>query len=153
MTVHDMSHTETIDIAAAPQAVYDTVRQLERMGEWSPENTGGEWLEGDGSSVGDVFEGVNKIGDREWSVACVVNKAESGSTFGFYTGPAENPYVQWTYTVKASGDGATLSEHWDVLTLPPTLAEAPPEQLAGRTKMVQEGMKTTLANLKKTLES
>lgn len=152
MTVHDMTHTESIEIAAAPQAVYDTVRQLERMGEWSPENTGGQWLEGDGSSVGDVFEGDNKIGKREWSVACVVNKADAGSAFGFYTGPAEAPYVQWTYTVEAAGEGTKLTEHWDVLCLPPTLAEAPAEQLAGRTAMVQEGMKSTLTNLKATLE-
>lgn len=151
MTVNDMLHIETINIAAEPAAIYDAVRQLERMGEWSPENTGGEWLSGDGSSVGDTFEGNNKIGDREWSVVCTVNKAD-GSTFGWYTGEEANPFVEWTYTVEPSGAGAVVSERWDVLCLPPTLADFSPEQLAGRKKMVQDGMQTTLAKLKATLE-
>lgn len=152
MTVNDMTHSETITIAAAPAEIYDTIRQLERMGEWSPENTGGEWLEGDGSSAGDQFEGTNRIGEREWSVVATVNQAEPGKRFGFYTGSADDPLVQWSYQLEASDGGTAVTEVWDVVKLPSTLAEASAERLAGRKAMVQEGMATTLANLKSTLE-
>ena len=33
-------------IAAAPERVYELVSDLPRMGEWSPENTGGTWIKG-----------------------------------------------------------------------------------------------------------
>lgn len=153
MTVHDMTHSESIDIAASPAEVYNLVRQLNRMGEWSPENTGGSWIKGDGSSVGDQLEGVNRIGDREWSVVATVNIADEASAYGFYTGPADAPYVQWTYQIAANGDGTTLTEVWDVIELPPTLAEAPPKALAGRKAQVQEAMAATVTAMKATLES
>ena len=52
-------HSETVEIAASATEVYNAVRDLERMGEWSPENQGGSWIVGDGQSVGDRFEGNN----------------------------------------------------------------------------------------------
>lgn len=59
-------HEASIEIAASPEAVYALVSNLERMGEWSPENEGGQWLDGGTGQVGDWFEGFNKAGDREW---------------------------------------------------------------------------------------
>lgn len=41
MAVHGMMHNESVEIAAQPAEVFDAVRRLERMGEWSPENHGG----------------------------------------------------------------------------------------------------------------
>jgi polyketide cyclase/dehydrase/lipid transport protein len=43
MTVHGMHREASIEIHASPEAVYDLVSDLPRMGEWSPENIGGEW--------------------------------------------------------------------------------------------------------------
>ena len=43
MTVHGMHREASIEINASPEAVYDLVSDLPRMGEWSPENIGGEW--------------------------------------------------------------------------------------------------------------
>ena len=34
-----------IDIASTPERLYAMVADLTRMGEWSPENQGGEWLD------------------------------------------------------------------------------------------------------------
>lgn len=51
--------------------VYDLVRQLERMGDWSPENRG----------------------DVEWTFGVTVNAAEAGEFFAFHTGPADQPLV------------------------------------------------------------
>jgi uncharacterized protein YndB with AHSA1/START domain len=43
-------------IAASPDALWKMVSDVTRMGEWSPENTGGEWLKGaTGPAVGAKF--------------------------------------------------------------------------------------------------
>jgi Polyketide cyclase / dehydrase and lipid transport len=41
MTVHGLHREASIEIHASPEAVYDLVSDLPRMGEWSPENIGG----------------------------------------------------------------------------------------------------------------
>ena len=47
-----------ITIAAAPEAVWDLIADVTRMGEWSPETTGCEWIEGaDGPRVRAPFMG------------------------------------------------------------------------------------------------
>ena len=155
MTVHDMRHEETIDISAAPDAVYALVSDLPRMGEWSPENRGGRWAEGCSGQVGDVFHGDNKIGDREWTVECNITVAEPGQTFEFITGAAadDGPYVRWTYRMAGRGDTTQLTEIWDVEQLPPTLRALNEDQLAGRKAQVQAAMKATLAAMKNTAEA
>ena len=153
MAVHDMYHEESVVIAASRETVYDTIRQLERMGEWSPESTGGEWTSGDGTSVGDQFDGVNKIGDRVWTATATVLRADPGEAFTFHTGPSDNMMAEWSYLIEDADGGSKVTEVWEVHVLPPTLAEASAEQLAGRAAMVQESMRTTLAGLKATLES
>ena len=57
MTVHDMRHQESIDVAAPPAAVYALVSDMPRMGEFSPETVGGRWADGATGSVGDSYFG------------------------------------------------------------------------------------------------
>ena len=45
MDVTPYQHTETITIAASPEAAYELVADITRMGEWSPVVTEGEWLD------------------------------------------------------------------------------------------------------------
>jgi len=42
-------------IAATPQRLYELVSDLQRMGEWSPENCGGRWVRGASGPVEWVF--------------------------------------------------------------------------------------------------
>ena len=151
MTVHDMYHEETVEIAATAEAVYALVSDLPRMGEWSPENKGGQWLDAGSGQAGNRFEGHNKIGEREWSVVCHVTKAEPSSEFEFVTNTPEAPYVRWSYRLSGSSP-TTLTEVWNVEELPPTLVDFSPEQLAGRADMVRQAMSKTLAGIKATAE-
>lgn len=152
MTVEGMYHEESIEIDATAQEVYDTVSQLSRMGEWSPENRGGQWLDGGAGAVGDRFEGHNQIGERTWSVVAQVTRADRGSEFQFVTGDPASPYVRWTYRMTGSSP-TVLTEIWDVEQLPPTLAGLDAERLAARARAVQEGMNITLAAIRSTLQS
>src|SRR5438445_1749111 len=66
ITVHGMHREASIEIQASPEAIYDLVSDLPRMGEWSPENIGGEWQGGGSGQVGDRFIGHNRAGERTW---------------------------------------------------------------------------------------
>ena len=62
-------HEASIEIGAEPEAVYDLVSDVCRMGEWSPENLGADWVDGGTGKLGDWFDGHNKVGEREWTRA------------------------------------------------------------------------------------
>src|SRR5438034_3841222 len=89
MTVHGMHREASIEITASPEAVYDLVSNLPRMGEWSPENIGGEWQGGGSGKVGDRFIGHNRTSERAWSVPVLVTVAERGRCFTFVTRQSE----------------------------------------------------------------
>ncbi|MGY9074700.1 MAG: SRPBCC family protein [Acidimicrobiales bacterium] len=152
MTVAGMYNEETIDIAASPDVVYGLVSDLARMGEWSPETTGGRWLDGGAGAVGDQFEGDNQIGDRKWSAVAEVTVAQPGTKFEFVTGPPEGRFVRWTYRLAPNGEGTTVTEVWDVEILPGTLAKFTEDQLAGRASAVASSMQATLAGVKAAAE-
>jgi hypothetical protein len=76
MAVHGMHREASIEINASPEAVYALVSDLPRMGEWSPENIGGEWQDGGSGKVGDRYIGHNRAGERSWSVPVMVTVAE-----------------------------------------------------------------------------
>lgn len=151
MTVEGMYHEETVEIDASADDVYRLVSDIARMGEWSPENVGGDWLDGATGAVGDRFEGHNKVGEREWSVPCQVTKADPGSEFQFVTGDATDPVVRWSYRLSGSNPTA-VTEVWDVERLPSTLVDASPERLADRAAAVRAGMQQTLAGIKASAE-
>jgi len=149
-----MTHTESIEIAAPLADVFDAVRRLERMGEWSPENHGGEWVSGDGSSAGDQFLGTNRIGEREWQAPAVVTRSEPGVAFEFTVPSTDNPMADWRYGFKQTEAGTRVTESWEVFRLPESWdGDEDPARIASRTQAVQEGMRTTLAALKATLEA
>ena len=69
--------TDSIDIAAEPEAVYALISDLPRMGSWSPECTGVSWR-GDlrGAVPGARFIGHNRSGWVRWSTFGEVVAAE-----------------------------------------------------------------------------
>ena len=123
------------------------------MGEWSPENQGGSWIKGDGSTVGDQFEGNNAIGDYTWSAVAEVTRCDPGEAFCFTVGDLSNPVAEWGYHLAPSESGCTVTETWKMTQLPPSLVDAPEERIQGRVQMVAEGMATTLAKLKTSVEA
>jgi Polyketide cyclase / dehydrase and lipid transport len=152
MTVHGMHREVSIEINASPEAIYDLISDLPRMGEWSPENIGGEWQDGGNGKVGDRYIGHNRAGDRSWSVPVLITTADRGRCFEFVTRPDEGPYVRWTYRLEPSEAGTRVTEVWDVEQLPPALQDRTQEQLDERSQATEAGMATTLAALKATAE-
>jgi len=150
-------HTETITIAASPEAVYDLVSDVTRMGEWSPVCTGGAWKDASHST----FVGTNENGDLKWETTCRVDVAERGAEFTFVnTGFAGDlDLVKWSYTFEPVDDGCEVTERWEVLPAYPDFIEGllqgtpAATYLDGVIEPTRSGMAETLANLKAVAEA
>lgn len=100
-------------IASSPDAVYDLVSDVTRMGEWSPETTGCEWAgRSDGPAVGAKFRGRNRLGWHRWSMPCIVKAAEPGRRFTFDVVAGPILVSTWEYRIEPDGDGCIVTEAW-----------------------------------------
>lgn len=145
------------DIEATAAELYDMVSDLPRMGEWSPENTGGRWVGGaDGPEVGARFRGTNKSGWRFWWTANEVIEAEPGQAFAFRTTSGPLKVSVWRYRFEPSGSGAgtTVTEEWtDLRGAGIKIGGRVVSGVGDRAGHNREGMERTLANLKAAAES
>jgi uncharacterized protein YndB with AHSA1/START domain len=100
-------------IAAAPEKVWALVSDVTRMGEWSPETVGCEWV-GDRKEpvVGARFKGRNQSGWRKWSTVCTVVEASPGKSFVFDVKAGPFDISRWEYTFEQADGGTRVSESW-----------------------------------------
>ncbi len=143
----------TIHIDASPDRVYAMVSDIERMGEWSPEATGGSWLNGGTGNTGDWFEGHNRSGEREWTRECEVANAEPGRDFTFVVGGVEANCTWWSYELSPTDDGTSVTERWWLVNKTPAMAAATEEQFAGRVELTKSMLNETLGALKRAAEA
>ena len=109
---HQIEVTRTI--AATPEQVYALVSDLPRMGEWSPENTGGKWIKGaTGAAVGAKFQGTNALGKKKWKTISTVTAATPGKQFAFDVTAAGMKVAGWGFSITATDAGTTVTHFWD----------------------------------------
>jgi hypothetical protein len=144
----------TEHIEAAPEAVYALVSDLPRMGEWSPENTGGRWLGGaTGPTVGARFKGTNRNGVRRWSTTCTVVEATPGEAFSFDVAAAGLAVARWSYRITRAGTGCDVTETWvDKRNRLMDVVGGLGSGVKDRTAFTETSMRTTLARLKAAAE-
>ena len=100
-------------IRADAGRLYELVTDLPRMGDWSPENTGGRWVKGaTGPAVGARFKGTNRNGWRRWSTDVVVTTAKPGEQFTFDVSTGPIKVATWDYRFEQSGDATSVVETW-----------------------------------------
>lgn len=96
-------------VAAAPERVFALVADLPRMGEWSPENTANEWIDGaTGAVPGARFRGANRSGVRRWSTTCTVLVSDPPRLVSWASKFLGMPIAQWTYRFEPDGRGGTV---------------------------------------------
>jgi hypothetical protein len=158
-----MSGSGSIRTTARAVNVYDLVSDVTRMGEWSPEATGGEWIDGHaGARVGARFVGNNFARGNSWTTTCVVTAADPGREFAFAVEKDEGTAAHWRYTFEENGNETVVTESFEWHWLPSEvgfrsqLAEQPVDvaerMIAERTVHLEAGMRTTLAKLKEAAE-
>lgn len=145
----------TRDIAASPQAVYDAISDVTRMGEWSSECHACEWHDGfDGPVVGAVFDGHNRHGDHEWTTQGKVVEAEPGRSFVFECSMFDFHFSTWGYRIEPTETGSRVTE-WTENLLPESVKEQAAEisGISDREGRNRETMGTTLDHLASALGS
>ena len=101
-------------ITASPETLYDIVSDLPRMGDLSPENTGGVWLDNvSGATVGARFRGTNSNGKKHWATEAVIEEAERGKVFCFKVGVGPIKISRWRYTFEPVDGGTKVTETWE----------------------------------------
>jgi uncharacterized protein YndB with AHSA1/START domain len=141
------------DISASPEAVYDLVADVTRMGEWSPECVKCEWVDGEPGAVGSRFKGHNKSGFVKWSTTAKVLSADRGQKFSFATMNKDRKGTRWTYTFEGDGAGTKVTESFESLFTPTLIRWAEKLFMRNRQQQLEEGMAKTLAAVKAAAEA
>ncbi len=144
----------TREIAAPPEAVYDAISDVTRMGEWSEECHACAWHEGfDGPVLGATFDGHNRHGTNEWTSQGKVIEAERGRSFAFEVSMMDFHYATWGYRIEPTESGSRVTE-WNEDLRPENVMEMS-KQISGvddRTARNRETMSGTLERLAAALE-
>jgi uncharacterized protein YndB with AHSA1/START domain len=150
------SGSVSLEMAAAPEAVYDLVSDVTRMGQWSPETVKAEWIDGaTGPAVGARFKGTNKIGFARWSTKPRVVAAERGREFAFVTEFRGAENTKWTYRFEPSGSGTKVTESFELVadTMKAIdFAERYVMRIKDRKAYLEDGMRRTLERIKAAAE-
>jgi polyketide cyclase/dehydrase/lipid transport protein len=148
-------HSDSIVINRSPEAVYDLVSDITRMGGWSPVCKECWWDEGASAQVGAWFNGRNVLPERTWETRSEVVAADRGKEFAFIVG---GTLTRWGYTFEAAEGGTRVTESWNAL--PGLLAmfeerfgDGAEEQLEARYQLACTGIPETLAAIKQTAEA
>ena len=162
MDVSRYRHTGTIHVDCPPESVYELISDVTRVGELSPVCRAAEWDDAEaGCREGAWFTGRNAIGDITWETRCRVVAAEPGREFAFVNhGPDGNvELVSWSYLLEPDGAGTNVTECWQLLPAYPAFitggdASVDAEQrIDGMALMARDGIRQTLANLKRVAEA
>jgi len=162
MDVSHYHHSGSISIDRPPAEVYAIVSDVTRTGELSPVCQSCTWNDpAQAGRAGAWFTGHNVIGDVSWDTHCQVSVAVPGQEFAFINhGPnGDAELVRWGYLLEPDGAGTTATESWQVLPGYPTFVQGGnpdmdvTQRIEGMAQMARDGIKDTLANLKRVAEA
>jgi uncharacterized protein YndB with AHSA1/START domain len=101
------------EIAAPAEQVWAMVSDVTRMGEWSPENEGAEWMGGaTGPHAGAKFRGSNRNGKKKWKSVATIVTAEPGRKFSFHVSFGPFSVAEWGYAFESTPTGCRVTETW-----------------------------------------
>jgi hypothetical protein len=149
-----MHDSVTVHMNATPDAVWDLLSDVTRIGSYSPETFEAEWTGGaTGPAVGATFKGHvkrNQKGPVYWT-SCRVVAAEPGKEFAFEVITGGKALNTWRYVIEPAGDGVDVTESFRLApTLPMRLYWALLGWARGKTN--RNGMRTTLERIKAEVE-
>ena len=148
-----MDHSDSIDIAAAPQKAFEVLSDLPAMGRLSPENTGGEWLGGaKAPSVGARFKGTNSRDDDSWTTTAKVTTYDPPNSFAFDVTWHRFAISRWEFTVEPTPSGCRVTESWTDRRNAIIRKEGDSKDFK-RADFTKESIRTTLERLKQLCET
>ena len=152
-----LSDCPTVDvdivIDAPPDRVWPVATDLTRMGEWSPENKGGQWVDGQGPEPGATFRGRNQhpaVG--EWETMSTITEFEPPRRMAWAVMDPSNPSSTWWFELEPEGDGTRLRQHVTIGPGPNGLTSAVQRMPDKETRIVERRLEEHRANMTATLE-
>lgn len=112
-----------VTVAAPIDEVWDVVRDVTRVGEWSHECVGAEWLAGAGAPVrGARFRGRNRAGVFRWGRVCEIVSANPYELVWVTVPSALYPdSSEWRITLTEVDGHTRISQQFRVLRAPKVL--------------------------------
>jgi uncharacterized membrane protein len=147
--------SQSVEIEASAEQIYQLVADLPRMGSWSPECRQVEWLDGStGPAEGATFIGHNRGGPgglMKWSRRGRVLTADPGREFAFVTEEGGRESTQWRYRLEPVEAGTRVTESYTVHWIPTwaRIVDVP----TNRARELREAMRHTLEQLKGAAEA
>jgi uncharacterized membrane protein len=147
--------SQSVQIKAPVERVYELVADLPRMGQWSPECRQVEWLDGSSGPVeGATFIGHNRGGPgglMKWSRRGRVLAADHGREFAFVTDEGGRPSTEWRYRMEPVGGDTRVTESYTVHWIPTwaRILDIP----TNRARELRQAMRHTLERLKTAAEA
>ena len=151
----------SIDIAAAPEVVWDLVTDINLPARFSSEFQGADWLDDDTPALGARFTGRNKHGIAgSWETTCTITWFEPLRDYGYTVDDLDSPAARWRYTLEPSDAGTRLTMwaemgpgrsgiSWFIYKHP----DQEEEIIATRLQEWRVNMEATLAGIKALAES
>lgn len=149
-------------IDATPEALYALVSDVTRMGDWSPECRGADWIApADAPAVGAQFHGHNERADNEWTTPNTVLVADVGREFAWVVGTPDFQVCHWRFVFRRLDEGTEVTEAFELGTenvgFTSSVLQAHESERAAlvearRGQLVQD-MRDTLARLKAVAEA
>jgi hypothetical protein len=122
------------------------------MGDFSPECRQVQWLDGATGPAKDArFIGRNRGGPIKWSRRGRVVSALPGQQFSFVTEEGGREGTLWTYDLRPSPGGTTVTESYQVHWIPWWMHAV--DAVTFRRQQLLRNMARTLAQVKATAES
>jgi hypothetical protein len=146
--------SQSIDISASPEEVFRVITDLPSMDRLSPENTGGEWLDGaTGPALGAKFKGTNVNGAKSWATTVTIVEFVPPISFAFEVTAGPSKVARWAYAVEETPAGSRVTESWiDRRSALSKWLGAKASGREHRDAFTVESIAATLANLKSSLE-
>lgn len=150
-----LDYSESIFIAASPEALYDMVSDVTRTGEWSPICTACWWHDDDGPREGAWFSGRNEANGRVWETKSQVVAAQRAKEFAWMVGGS---FVRWSYTLMPVDGGTRLTESWEfrpegIAMFHEKYGADAQNQIEQRSEAARTGIPATLAAIKRIAEA
>ena len=107
---------------ASPDDVWAIVGDPTRVGEWSHECGGAEWIDGATTArPGARFRGRNKVGRSKWARVCEVVTVDAPHELAWRTVSTRlyPDSTLWTISIEPTADGSRVEQRFEVLKINP----------------------------------
>lgn len=146
----------SMDTAADPASVWALVRDVTRMGEWSPVCRRVEYLDGATSADEGVrFVGHSRQFGARWSRTCVITTCEPERELAFHTLFRGAVGTRWRYQLEPRDGGTHLVESYELVAMPRWVAALQRVPgMASRSRLeTKRAMQRTLSRIRDAAES